>query len=163
MGQFAGSLFGMLLGWVKTAAAWGWGLINNAETSAWLRWLLDHWLPLVLALCIGGVVVDFIIYLIRWQPYRMWGRSLRGGKEPAEVQPDPISPAVYQRRWIYADGSTEVEEIPVPQMEPPCEEEQLAAPIRPARRMARRASAEQAYNQPVYPPQWQYDQQGENE
>lgn len=163
MGQFAGSLFRLLLGWVKTAAAWLWGLINNADTSAWLRWLVDNWLPIVLALCIGGVVVDFIIYLIRWQPYRVWGLFRRRSKEQPEVQPQPASQTVYQRRWIYADGTTEVEDVPIPQMERPREEEQLAAPVRPVRRVARRASAEQAYNQPVYPPQWQQDQQGENE
>ena len=163
MGQFAGSLFRLLLGWVKTAAAWLWGLINNADTSAWLRWLVDNWLPIVLALCIGGVVVDFIIYLIRWQPYRVWGLFRRRSKEQPDVQPQPASQTVYQRRWIYADGTTEVEDVPIPQLERPREEEQLAAPVRPVRRVARRASAEQAYNQPVYPPQWQQDQQGENE
>jgi hypothetical protein len=70
---------------------------------------------------------------------------------------------VYQRKWIYADGSTEVEDVRVPQPEAFQEVEQLAAPIRPVRRMARRASPEQSYNQPVYPPQWRHDQQGENE
>lgn len=162
MGQFAGTLFSMLLGWVQTAAAWVWGLITNADTSAWLRWLVDNWLPLTLALCVGGVVVDFVVYLIRWQPYRMWGRFLRRKEQP-EAEPLPVSTPVYQRKWIYADGSTEVEDVRVPQPESSAEEEQLAAPIRPVRRMARRASPEQAYNQPVYPPQWHRDQQGENE
>ena len=160
MGQFAGTLFRMLLGWVQTAAAWIWALITNADASAWLRWLVDNWLPLVLALCIGGVLVDFIVYLIRWQPYRMWGRFLY---RKEEEEPLPDSAPVYQRRWIYADGSTEVEDVRIPPPEAPREEEQLAAPIRPARRMARRASPEQSYHQPVYPPQWQHDQQGENE
>lgn len=161
VGQFAGTLFSMLLGWVQTAAAWAWGLITNAETSAWLRWLVDNWLPLTLALCIGGVAVDFIVYLIRWQPYRMWGRLL-GRKDKEEVANETASP-VYQRRWIYADGSTEVEDVHIPQQEPAAEEEHLDVPIRPVRRMARRATPEQAYNQPVYPPQWRHDQQGENE
>lgn len=163
MGQFAGTLFSMLLGWVQTAAAWIWGLITNADSSEWLRWLGDNWLPLTLALCIGGVVVDFIVYLIRWQPYRMWGRFLRRKEETEEENsPEPMAP-VYQRKWIYADGSTEVEDVRVPQPEAFQEEEQLAAPIRPVRRMARRTSPEQSYNQPVYPPQWRHDQQGENE
>ena len=163
MGQFAGTLFSMLLGWVQTAAAWAWGLITNAETSAWLRWLVEHWLPLTLMLCIGGLAVDFLVYLVRWQPYRMWGRFLRRrDKEGAEESPDAAAP-VYQRKWIYADGSTEVEDVRVPQQELPPVEEQLDVPIRTVRRMARRATPEQAYNQPVYPPQWRHDQQGENE
>ena len=160
MGQFAGTLFSMLLGWVQTAAAWVWGLITNADTSAWLRWLVDHWLTLTLALCLGGLVVDFIVYLIRWQPYRMWGRFLKRKEEQAAEKP-PEPAAVYQRKWIYADGSTEVEDVRIPAAAP--EEEQLEVPIRPARRMARRTSPEQAYHQPVYPPQWHHEQQGENE
>lgn len=153
----------MLLGWVQTAAAWLWGLITNAETSAWLRWLVDNWLPLTLILCIGGLAVDFVVYLIRWQPYRMWGRFLRRREPEAEENPREIAAPVYQRKWIYADGSTEVEDVRVPQPETAPAEEQLDAPIRPVRRIARRASPEQSYHQPVYPPQWRRDQQGENE
>lgn len=162
MGQFAGTLFRMLLGWVQTAAAWVWSLTTNADATSWLRWLVDNWLPLVLFLCIGGLVVDFVVYLIRWQPYRMWGRFLRRKEQP-EADPQPASSPAYQRKWIYADGSMEVEDVHVAPPEAPVEEERLTAPIRPVRRMARRTSPEQAYNQPVYPPQWHHDQQGENE
>ena len=162
MGQFANTLFSMLLGWVQTAAAELWGLITQADASAWLKWLVENWLPLTLALCIGGVMIDFIVYLIRWQPYRMWGRA-KSQPEPQAEEALSATPAVYQRKWIYADGSTEVEDVYVPQEEESQEQERLAAPIRPMRRMARRASPEQAYNQPVYPPQWQHNQQGENE
>lgn len=166
MGQFARTLFRLLLGWVQTAMAWLWGLLTDADAGAWFRWMLEHWLALALALCIGGVLIDFVVYLIRWQPYRMWGRFLRREKaEPEEGAPEQSNP-VYQRKWVYADGTTTVEEIREP-LQPASEEpEPLAAPVRPMRRMARRASPEQAYNQPVYPPQWQnntQDQQGENE
>lgn len=168
MGQFAGTLFRVLLGWVQTAASWLWGLVTNTDVSAWMRWLLDNWLPLTVLLCIGGVVIDFIVYLIRWQPYRVWGRFLRrasGGEEPSEEE-TPLQP-VFQRKWLYADGSTTVEEVHEPLQEQPAPPvEQLDAPIRPVRRLARRTTPEQAYNQPVYPPQWQHntqEQQGENE
>ena len=65
MGQFANTLFSALLGWVQSATAEVWNLVTNADVSLWLRWLLDNWLPLTLMLCVGGVVVDFIVYLIR--------------------------------------------------------------------------------------------------
>lgn len=162
MGAFANTVFSALLGWVQTAAAWLWGLVTNADVSAWLRWLLDNWLPLLLILCAGGVVIDFIVYLIRWQPYRVWGRFLRcmTGKEeiPAEkVEKQPV----LQRRWLYADGSTAVEEVHEP-LQDTAPQDALDVPIRPARRVVRRSTPEQAYNQPVYPPQWRHDQQGEN-
>lgn len=162
MGAFANTVFSALLGWVQTAAAWLWGLITNADVSAWLRWLLDNWLPLLLILCAGGVVIDFIVYLIRWQPYRVWGRFLRRltGKDEAVAEAVEKQP-VLQRRWLYADGSTSVEEVREP-LQPTVSQDALDAPIRPVRRVVRRTTPEQAYNQPVYPPQWRHDQQGEN-
>lgn len=167
MGQFAGTLFRLLLGWVQTAVSWLWNLAANADVSAGLHWLLDHWLMLLALLCIGGVLVDFLVYLLRWQPYRVWRsflQRLKGkAEEASETTPEqPVS----VRRWVYADGSTQVEEISEGGFQSNLPEEYLNAPIRPTRRMARRASQEKAYNQPVYPPQWQHNtqlEQGENE
>ncbi len=160
MGQFANTLFSALLGWVQSAAAEVWNLVTNADVSLWLRWLLDNWLPLTLMLCVGGVVVDFIVYLIRWQPYRMWGRTLHRLKSKDDADAALLEQAVPSRRWLHADGSVTEEDVREPlQAEP---EETLAAPIRPVRRVARRTSVEQAYHQPYYPPQWQRtNEQGE--
>ena len=164
MGQFANSLFSMLLGWVQAAASWLWGLFADPDGGGFLRWVLDHWLALVLLLCIAGVAVDFVVYLFRWQPYRVWGRFLRRltAKEEPDAQGEERSP-VFQRKWLYADGSTSVEDVHEEPQVQTAFHEALDAPIRPNRRVARRASGEKAYNQPVYPPQWQHDQQGENE
>ena len=166
MGQFANMLFGALLGWVQTAASWLWGLVTNTNVSAWLRWLLDNWLPLTLLLCIAGLVIDLLVYLLRWQPFRVW-RSFfsRFTAQAEEKTAFEVQQPILQRKWVYADGTTTVEEIPDPlrDMKPQQEEERLLSPIRPTRRAARYAAAEQAYHQPVYPPQWQHDQQGENE
>ena len=168
MGQFANTLFSVLLGWVQTAASWLWGLITNTDVNAWLKWLLDNWLPLVIVLCLGGLAIDFIVYLVRWQPYRVWHSFLSrfSRKNAPEEDAPPVQP-VFQRKWLYADGSTAVEDVHEPLQEQPVPQNgKLDAPIRPQRRMARRASPEQAYNQPVYPPQWQqntHDQQGDNE
>ena len=166
MGLLANTLFSVLLGWVQTAASWLWSIITNTDVSAWLRWVLDHWLALVVLLCLAGLAVDFIVYLLRWQPYRVWRRFLQGKKkqDEQEIQETESAQPVFQRKWMYADGTTEVENIPVPQV--PVEKpvsDRLAAPIRPVRRVAQHTTPEQAYHQPVYPSQWQQNQQGENE
>lgn len=162
MGQFATPLFSALLGWVQTAASWLWSLITNSDMNAWIRWLLDHWLSLLMLLCIGGLVLDFIVYLIRWQPYRVWASFLRGRRETkTKAAPQVENQMVYQRKWVYADGSMAVEDVRVAPHEPVVQKEQQDAPIRPTRRVARRATLEQSYNQPVYPPQWRHDQQGD--
>ena len=161
MGQFANTLFSALLGWVQSVAAELWGLVTNADVSVWMAWILDNWLPLVILLCLGGVVLDFVVYLIRWQPYRVWGsflHRLTGKKEETDVQMQSVP----SRKWLYADGSVAEEEIHAPLQ--PAPEEKLEAPIRPVRRAARRASPEQAYHQPYYPPQWQRtNEQGETQ
>lgn len=163
MGQFANTLFSVLLGWVQTAASWLWALVTNSDVNQGLHWLLEHWLQLVLALCIGGLVIDFIVYLLRWQPYRVWASFLRRRKAREEAEPEEQPQPMFQRRWVYADGSVQVEDVREPIAEPAAPEQQLEEPIRPRRRVARRATLEQSYNQPVYPPQWRHDHQGENE
>lgn len=164
MGQFAGTLFRLLLGWVQSAVSWLWSLMTNADVSTWMQWLLDNWLLLLALLCIGGILVDFLVYLIRWQPYRVWRSFMHRMKgkadEAAEAAPEEPIPV---RRWVYADGSTQVEEVPEGGYQGNLPQDYLSAPIRPTRRMARRVSQEQAYHQPVYPPQWQHNEQGEQE
>ena len=164
MGLFANTLFSVLLGWVQTAASWLWSLITNTNVSAWLRWMLDHWLMLVILLCLAGVVVDVAVYVFRWQPYRVWRKFLhrkKVGDESAakEAQHQPM----LQRTWLFADGTTQVEDVHVAQPLQHQESDRLDAPIRPARRVVQRVASEQAYHQPVYPPQWQQNQQGDNE
>ena len=165
MGPFANAMFNILLGWVQTAASWLWGLVTNADVSAWLHWLLENWLPLTILLCVAGGLIDFVVYLVRWQPYRVWRRFLHRQQE--EVPEDSAPQPLFRRKWVYADGSTEVEHVHYPAKEQDgLQQDQLDAPIRPVRRSLRQASQEEAYHQPVYPPQWRnniQDDQGENE
>lgn len=165
MGQFAGSLFKMLLGWVQTAASWLWNAITNPGGESPLQWLTDNWLTLVILLCAAGVLIDLVVYIFRWQPYRVWRRILQRLKRKDEPEEEPERPPLaFQRKWLYADGSTAVEDIHEEPREPMVPvNDQLDAPIRPRRRVARHMPEENAYNQPVYPPQWQHNQQGDNE
>ena len=162
MGQFANMLFQLMLGWVQTAASWLWALVTSNDASLWLRWLTEHWLPLLVGLCIAGVVIDFVVYLFRWQPYRVWRSFLHrlSRRRPGD---DDMPPA-QQRTWIYADGSTTVEQLQAPVPQAPAEQQRLDAPVRSTRRMARDIPVGEAYHQPVYPPQWQdHRDQGDQE
>lgn len=158
MGQFANALFKGLLGWVQGVVSALWQLITSADVSAWLRWLLDNWLPLTLVLCVSGLVIDLLVYIIRWQPYRMWGGFLRrilgvGRDDPPDAE--AVDETQYQRCWAYADGTTTVEDLRRTPKEPGDTNEHLDLPIRPVQRTARHFDSEKAYYQPVYPPQWQ--------
>lgn len=164
MGNFANTMFSVLLGWVQRTAAWLWELIGSDGADGLLGWVLDNWLGLAIVLCLAGVAIDLVVYIVRWQPYRVWRSFLQRlsakGEAAAEEVPEAPIPV---RRWVYADGSTQVEERPEGGFQGNLPQDYLSAPIRPTRRMARRASQEQAYHQPVYPPQWQHNEQGEQE
>lgn len=73
MGSFINALFNFLLGWIRGTAQWLWNMVTSDSHGGLLGWAMRNWLPLVILLCIFGVVMDFLVYLIRWQPYRVWG------------------------------------------------------------------------------------------
>ncbi|MBQ7850124.1 MAG: hypothetical protein IJ343_10410 [Clostridia bacterium] len=173
MGSFANTLFSALLGWVQTAASWVWQLFAAGGAQGMMGWLVDHWLMLVIALCAAGVTIDLVVYIFRWQPYRVWrSRRQRAEDEPApQEEQEPL-------QWLYANGVTVTQEpeaqlayaqTPVPDMqrEAPVQPRQRVIPAR--RRRAADGSAEyvlptgesvrQAYHQPYYPPQWHYGEQ----
>lgn len=149
MGQFANTLFSMLLGWVQSAAQWLWQKVSGADAGAMMQWVLDNWLALLVLLCLGGMLIDLVVYLFRWQPYRVWRSFFARLTGSREEDSAPVSSGY--RQWVYADGSTRLEEIP--QEERQEENDHLDAPIRPVRR-AVPSQPDNAYNQPVYPPQW---------
>lgn len=181
MGNFADTLFGVLLGWAKGAVAWIWGAVTNEGGSGLVSWVLDHWLLLLILLCLGGMAIDLMVYIIRWQPYRVW-RSYRARRGEAEAAEDAgtAPEAEAARQWIYADGRTVTEEpspLYAPKVEP---EETLDAPVRPVKRVMparrRRVSSDSeemilpnlgevgdGYHQPYYPPQWVHGQAQRND
>lgn len=121
MGSFANTVFSLLLGWVRSAVASLWAMMSS-EGSGALAWLGEHWLGLTAALCILGTVVDVVVYLIRWRPYKVWAsffRRLRGRADaPAAAQPD--APVRRMRReWVYPDGNTRTEEVYTAPDQPP--------------------------------------------
>lgn len=113
MGSFANTLFSVLLGWVQSAAAWLWQMAGHADAGSFMSWVLDNWLSIVIVICGAGVLIDLLVYLVRWQPYRVWRsfwQRLLNGEEEEEILPEaPVQPTI-QRQWLYADGTTAMEE-----------------------------------------------------
>ncbi len=181
MGNFANTLFSALLGWVQSAASWLWQIIGADGADGLMGWVLDNWLPLALLLCGIGLAVDLVVYLIRWQPYRVW-RIFRKKEEP-EPEEELPAPEAAPMQWVYANGETAPEPVPPPAA--PVVPMQLpeipATPVRqetpargvqrviPARRrrtadgsveyiLPPTADAQQGYHSPYYPPQWQHSE-----
>ena len=71
MGTLANSLFRALLGWIRTLSAEIWNTFSSPEGTTLLSWLGAHWKGLAVLMCLAGLAVDLIVYLFRWQPYRV--------------------------------------------------------------------------------------------
>ncbi len=80
MGTLANSVFQGMLGWIQRLIAELWNSTTSPESATLTQWIGKNWKILAGGLCILGLVADLVIYLIRWQPYRVWRSFLHGGK-----------------------------------------------------------------------------------
>lgn len=76
MGTLADSLFTVLMSWVRALVNALWALFSADQTTA-LAFLGKHWLVIALVIIAAGLVLDWIIWLLRWQPYHLWAQRVR--------------------------------------------------------------------------------------
>ena len=76
MGTLADSLFTVLMSWVRALVNGLWALFSADRTTA-LEFLGKHWLLIAVVIIAAGLVIDWIIWLIRWQPYHLWAQRAR--------------------------------------------------------------------------------------
>ena len=174
MGSFANTLFSVLLGWVQNAVSWLWRLISSDGADGFMSWVLEHWLLLAILLCAAGALVDLAVYLLRWQPYRVWRSFWQRLRGTDEEEAEAVQAPAESVEWVYANGVRVTEELPAGQT--PLPDMRLQSPVRTAQRVipARRRrtsdgsmeyvlpeseSSQQAYHQPYYPPQWHTGEQ----
>ena len=110
MVSFANSMFSVLLGWVRGAVNWLWGLCTSEESSGLTAWLGEHWLGLAAALCVVGMLADLVVSMVRWQPYKVWASFLRRLFRRRKRQEEPAPSRHVRREWVYPDGTARAEE-----------------------------------------------------
>ena len=117
MGTFADSLFTVLMGWVRGLVNAIWALFTSDHTTV-LEFFGRNWLAIAAVIIGAGLVIDWMIWLLRWQPYHLWAqraRRLLGMKEPEEEEAEPAKAhaAVMPRRRSFTeqqlDESMEIE------------------------------------------------------
>ena len=83
MGQGYGENFvNLMLGWIRQLVSSVAGLFaasggGQSGGRALLDWFSAHWLALLLVLIVVGVVVDWVVWMLRWRPYWLWFRKRR--------------------------------------------------------------------------------------
>ena len=76
---YSNAFVDLMLGWLKGLANWVLRLFNLAGSvgGSPLLWLSKNWLKLLIFFLVLGVVVDRLVWLIRWRPYWVWFRKER--------------------------------------------------------------------------------------
>ena len=165
MGAFADTLFSVLLSWVQSAVGSIVTLVQSGGDRGLLAFLGNNWLFIVLVLVAGGLVVDWLVWLLRWQPYHVWATRARrfkrgllrlfgvGRRDEARPQPDGPDAPLQQTRRMPA-----VREEPLE-----LDEEQQLAAFAQAQAVPEEALGAypgQRYDaQPAYQPEPVYEQQ----
>lgn len=93
MGAFADSLFTLMLGWVRWLVGAVTTLFSSGGENGLIPFLGKNWLVIVLALLAIGLVGDWFVWMVRWQPYRVWGTKMRRIARALHLRPQQESDA----------------------------------------------------------------------
>ena len=119
MGTIADSLFTVLMSWVRALVNAIWALFSSDHTTM-LEFLGRHWAAIALGIIVVGLVVDRLVWLIRWRPYHLLAVRLRSMLHIGDPQED----APQEDLSRYAPPQTE----PDARYELPPEEDWLPEP-----------------------------------
>lgn len=99
MNGFATAILSMLLSWIRSFVNNLWRLLGSESGGSLIDFLRDQWKMIFLVLCVGGFVLDRVIFFFRWRPDYVWstrlGRLKRrlSGKDAEEYEPQAYTPA----------------------------------------------------------------------
>lgn len=66
----------IMLSWMRWLTSWFWNILNAGGTSGgFLAWFSENWKSLTVFLIVVGLVVDWLVWMIRWRPYWLWLRK----------------------------------------------------------------------------------------
>ena len=76
---YSNAIVDVMLGWLKGLANWVLRLFNLAGSVNGnpLLWLSNNWSKLLIFFLALGIILDLLIWLIRWRPYWVWFRKER--------------------------------------------------------------------------------------
>ena len=105
MGTLADSLFNLLMGWVRALVNAIWALFTTDHTTL-LEFLGKNWVLIVVVILAAGLAIDWLVWLIRWQPYHLWARRARRFLRMPEPEQE-------ERRKKRAPSGDETQKMPV--------------------------------------------------
>ncbi len=121
LGGFADTVLSVLLGWVTGIVQWVFSLFNGRSGSL-LAWFGKYWLVIAAILVGAGLIIDWLVWLISWQPYQICAsRARRFGrwiarKPPEEDEQDDLTDGQATARYVpmrgggYAEADADLDE-----------------------------------------------------
>lgn len=130
MGTLADSLFNVLMSWVRALVNSIWALFTTDHMTL-LEFLGKNWVMLVVIMLAAGLVIDWLVWLVRWKPYHLWARRVRRflhlpspeeeeRKQRKKAKRQPSAP-VEEEQW---DESDEEQWLPLEQPRLDAQQEQ---------------------------------------
>lgn len=103
MNGFTNAILTLLLGWLRSLFNAVWTLLGSDRSVFFIDFFRQNWKMIFLVMCVGGFVIDRIIYLIRWRPDYVWksrrmyrrgskrqgSQEARARREDAHAYPEP--------------------------------------------------------------------------
>ena len=136
MGTLADSRFNLLMGWGRALVNAIWALFTTDHTTL-LEFLGKNWVLIVVVILAAGLAIDWLVWLIRWQPYHLWARRARRFLRMPEPEQEEKRkkrapsgdetqkmPAAYARADSGAPEEEEEEERWLPLQQPQMDERQ---------------------------------------
>ena len=74
---YSNAVVNAMLGWLKGLATWVLRLFNLSGGGSPLKFLADNWLKLLIICLIIGVVMDRLVWILRWRPHWVWFHKKR--------------------------------------------------------------------------------------
>ena len=130
MGAFVDSLFNILMSWVRALVSGIWALFSDERMTV-LEFLGKNWIAIAVLMIAAGLVLDWIIWLIRWQPYHIWAKRVRRLLRMADPEDEEeYSEAAYMppEETVYAPqepSAQEQEDMWLPLRQPELDEVQV--------------------------------------
>jgi len=104
-------MMNMLLGWMRALTDAIWRLVESPGPNSIFSGFGTGWLLIALVLIAAGIVIDWIVWMIRWQPYHVWATRLRAIRrlfgQPVEIV-EPVGYDYHTAQYMPVDQVDEV-------------------------------------------------------
>ncbi len=76
MSGFAVSFISIVLGWLRELFYFIWQIFTFNKDNIFVNLVSNNWIIIVIVLCLIGIFIDWLVYIIRWKPHYVWRGKL---------------------------------------------------------------------------------------